>query len=312
MKAVFLDRATFSPTTSLPAPQGITEWQVFERTPYQAEIIIERLQGAHIAITNKVPLTREILSALPDLKLVQITATGLNNIDLEAAKALGITVYNVAGYSSISVAEHTLMMALSLARGLLPYHQQSLDGTWQQDGRFCLTDLPILDLYGKTWGIVGGGAIGQEVAKRAQAFGMKVIFAERQSALPRNEHYVRPEELLQRANIISLHCPLTPETQNWINAERLAHCKQQPLILNMARGGVVDSQAVVDALNAGKIGGYGTDVFVNEPPHDDEPLLSLKHHPRVLFTPHNAWASENAQSALWRILTEQVQQFIQG
>lgn len=311
MKAVFLDRATFSPTTQLPAPAGISEWQVHERTPYDAPSVIARLQGAQIAITNKVPLTREVLSALPELKLVQITATGLNNVDLEAAKALGITVKNVAGYSTQSVAEHTLMLALALARGLLPYHQQSTDGTWQNDGRFCLTELPILDLHGKTWGIVGGGAIGKQVATLARAFGMKVLFAERQSALPRSADYAPLETVLREAHVLSLHCPLTPETENWIRAERLALCEQKPLIINVARGGVVDSQAVVDALNAGKIGGYATDVFVHEPPKNDEPLLAIQNHPRVIFTPHNAWASEHAQSALWRILSTQVQAFIE-
>ena len=168
MKAVFLDRNTFSPTIELPAPTGVTDWQVHDATVNDTATVVSRLQGAQIAITNKVLMTREILAQLPDLRLIQVAATGINNIDAEACKTHGVKLYNVAGYSTTTVPEHTFAMMLAAMRGLLPYHQAVVDGSWQQDGRFCLNELPILDLRGKTLGIVGIGNIGKRVTEIAR------------------------------------------------------------------------------------------------------------------------------------------------
>ena len=275
MKAVFLDRNTFSPSIDLPAPAGVTDWQVHDATPNDTATVVERLRGAQIAISNKVLLTRDIIAQSPDLKLVQVAATGVNNVDADACKDHGVRLANVAGYSTTSVAEHTFAAILAAMRGLVPYHQAVINGDWQRDGRFCLNELPIIDLAGKTLGIVGTGNIGKRVTEIARAFGMNVLWAERRGAAPRSPQYTPFDDVFARADIISLHCPLHDA-----------------------------------ALNAGKLLGYVSDVFPDEPPPADEPLLTLREHPRVLFTPHNAWASVGAQQDLWRILSAQVSAFI--
>ena len=203
-------------------------------------------------------------------------------------------------------------MMLAAMRGLLPYHQAVVDGSWRQDGRFCLNELPILDLRGKTLGIVGVGNIGKRVTEIARVFGMHVLWAERRHATPRSPEYTPFDEVFATSDIITLHCPLNDASHHLINAETLALCERTPLILNMARGPVADAAAVVEALNSGKILGYASDVFAEEPPPADEPLLSLRQHPRVIYTPHNAWASVGAQQELWRILMAQVSAFING
>ena len=203
-------------------------------------------------------------------------------------------------------------MMLAAMRGLLPYHQAVVDGSWRQDGRFCLNELPILDLRGKTLGIVGIGNIGKRVTEIARVFGMNVLWAERRHATPRSPQYTPFDEVFATSDIISLHCPLNDASHHLLNAETLALCARTPLILNMARGPVADAAAVADALNSGKILGYASDVFAEEPPSADDPLLSLRGHPRVIYTPHNAWASVGAQQELWRILMQQVSDFIQN
>ena len=189
MKAVFLDRNTFSPSIDLPAPEGVSDWQVFDATPNDTATVVERLRGAQIAISNKVLLTRDIIAQSPELKLIQVAATGVNNVDAEACKAHGVQLANVAGYSTTSVAEHTFAAILAALRGLIPYHQAVIDGDWQRDGRFCLNELPIIDLAGKTLGIVGTGNIGKRVTEIARAFGMNVLWAERRGAAPRSPQY---------------------------------------------------------------------------------------------------------------------------
>lgn len=309
MKAVFLDRNTFLPTLDLTAPLGITDYTIYDSTPQDDTIIVERCLDAHIIIVNKVVINRAVIEQLPKLKLIQLTATGMNNIDLSACKAHGISVKNVAGYSVNSVPEHTFMLMLTAMRAGLHYHRQATDGTWQADGKFCLIDTPILDLAGRTLGIIGKGAIGQRVGQIASTFGMTVLYAER-AGKPLREGYTAFEDVLAQADVISLHCPLTDDTHHLINDDTIAKMHKQPLIINVARGGIVDSHAVVRGLDDERILGYCTDVFEHEPPHQDEPLLTLKNHPRVFFTPHNAWASHAAQSRLWEILCKQVSDFI--
>ena len=208
MKAVFLDRNTFSPSIDLPAPEGVSDWQVFDATPNDTATVVERLCGAQIAISNKVLLTRDIIAQSPELKLIQVAATGVNNVDAEACKAHGVQLANVAGYSTTSVAEHTFAVILAALRGLIPYHQAVIDGDWQRDGRFCLNELPIIDLAGKTLGLVGVGNIGRRVSEIARAFGMEVLWAERRGAAPRSPDYTPFAEVFAHADIISLHCPL--------------------------------------------------------------------------------------------------------
>ncbi|WP_131669330.1 D-2-hydroxyacid dehydrogenase [Psychrobacter pygoscelis] len=310
MKAVFLDRGTFLDSVDLPAPEGISDYQVFEATPQEDDIIIERCQDADILITNKVKITRSIIEQLPNLKLIQLTATGMNNVDKDACEAQDITVYNVAGYAVKSVPEHTFMLMLNAMRAGLYYHNKVVDGSWQRDGKFCLLDIPLIDLEGKTLGIIGIGTIGKRVSEIAQAFGMNVLWAEHQGREPRDSDYTAFDEVLARSEVISLHCPLTEATEHLINAETLSQMQQQPIIVNAARGAIVDSQALVDAINDEQILGYATDVFEQEPIAEDDPLLSISDHPRVVFSPHNAWGSVAAQEKLWKILSKQVSEFI--
>ncbi|MDO4441686.1 MAG: D-2-hydroxyacid dehydrogenase [Moraxella sp.] len=312
MKAVFLDTSTFSAQTDLSLPASISEYVRYDSTPNDAATIIERCKDADIIITNKVNLTADIIKNLPKLKLIHVTATGINNIDTNACDDKGVAWRNVAGYSTVSVPEHTFMLMLNVMRAAKVYHKQATDGTWQTDGRFCLIGEPIIDLSGKTLGIVGGGNIGQNVARIAKAFGMNVLFAERRNQPPRNDNYTTFEEILAVADVISLHCPLTDQTAHLINKDAIALMKKRPAIINVARGGVVDSHAVAQALAQGQILGYGSDVFEAEPFADDDPLLALKDHPRAFFTPHNAWGSLDAQARLWQILCTQVDEFVKA
>jgi glycerate dehydrogenase len=293
----------------LSVPQGVTQWLVYEST--SPEQLLTHLAGADIAITNKVKIRREHLEQLPQLKFIQLTATGMDNIDTQAAKELGIEVKNVVGYSTESVAEHFFMLMLASLRGLKPYHTAVETGVWQADGRFCLTEPTLLDLHTRTLGIIGVGHIGKAITERAKAFGMRVLWAEREGKDPRNSDYTPFEQVLAQSDVLSLNCPLTPETHHLICERTLAKMQRKPLLINVARGAVVDPQAVYDALQQDKILGFASDVFEQEPPRKDDPLMQLAQHPRVLLTPHVAWASEYALDKLWKKVKEQIEQFIQ-
>lgn len=310
MKAVFLDRSTFLDSIDLPAPEGVTQYQVYDTTPQDDDKILEYCQGADIIITNKVKINRNIIESLPKLKLIQLTATGKNNVDEAACKDNDVTLYNVAGYAIKSVPEHTFMLMLNALRAGLHYHQKVCDGTWQQNGNFCLLDIPLIDLEDKILGIIGVGTIGKRVSEIARAFGMQVLWAEHQGKEPRSCDYTAFDAVLERCDVLSLHCPLTDATEHLINTNTIAKMHNRPLLINAARGGIVDSQAIVDAINNEQIFGYATDVFAQEPIANDDPLLTVADHPRVVFSPHNAWGSVAAQKALWEILSEQVSEFV--
>lgn len=309
MKAVFLDRNTFSATLDLPAPPGVSDWQVYDATRGYAEIVA-RAENADIVLSNKVVLDQAVIAALPRLKLVQVCATGVNNVDVQACAARGIVVQNVAGYSTETVPEHTWMGILAAMRALKHYHASVEDGRWQADGRFTLNDVPVLDVAGKTLAIVGAGSLGQRVGNIAEAFGMRVLWAEHPGREARDARYTRFADALAAADIVALHCPLTQETRHMINAHCIALMTRKPLLVNMARGAVVDGKAVADAVESGALLGYVCDVFAEEPPAADDPLLRIAGHPRVIYTPHNAWASEGAQRRLWQLLSERVAAFI--
>ena len=308
MQAVFLDKGTFSDNVDLPAPTGVTDYITYDDTP--RALIIERCQNADIIITNKVQISAEVIANLPKLKLIQLTATGMNNVDQEACAAHNVTLYNVAGYAVKSVPEHTFMLMLNAMRAGLHYHNKVIDGTWVEDGNFCLLDVPLIDLEDKTLGIIGIGTIGKRVTDIARAFGMTVLWAEHQGRTPRNDDYTAFEDVLACADVISLHCPLNDATKHLINKDTLAKMTKKPLLINVARGGIVDSQALTDAIHSEQILGYGSDVFEQEPIAEDDPLLSLGDHPRVIFSPHNAWGSKSAQETLWQMLSKQVSDFI--
>ncbi|OLF36675.1 D-2-hydroxyacid dehydrogenase [Psychrobacter sp. Cmf 22.2] len=310
MQAVFLDKGTFSDGVDLPAPAGVTDYITYDDTSADISLIIERCQDADIIFTNKVQITADVIANLPKLKLIQLTATGMNNVDQEACKEHNVTLYNVAGYAVKSVPEHTFMLMLNAMRAGIYYHQKVADGTWRDNGNFCLLDVSLVDLEDKTLGIIGVGTIGKRVTEIARAFGMTVLWAEHQGRTPRNDDYTAFEEVLDQSDVISLHCPLNEQTKHLINQNTLAKMSKQPLLVNVARGGIVDSQALAVAVHNEQILGYATDVFEQEPITADDPLLSMSDHPRVIFSPHNAWGSKSAQETLWQILSKQVADFV--
>lgn len=311
MRAVFLDKGTFSDGIDLPAPAGITDYMTYHDTPKDNHVILERCRDADIIITNKVQIDAEVIAQLPNLKLIQLTATGMNNVDQDACDRHHVTLYNVAGYAVKSVPEHTFMLMLNAMRAGIHYHQKVADGTWRDNGNFCLLDIPLIDLEDKTLGIIGVGTIGKRVTEIARAFGMTVLWAEHQGRAPRSADYTAFGDVLAQSDVLSLHCPLTAQTQHLINKDTLAKMTKQPLLVNVARGGIVDSQALATAIHNEQIIGYASDVFEQEPITADDPLLSLSDHPRVIFSPHNAWGSKSAQQTLWQILTKQVSDFIE-
>ena len=310
MQAVFLDKGTFSEGIDLPVPTGVSDYITYDNTSKDTAIIIERCRDADIIITNKVQISADMISQLPKLKLIQLTATGMNNVDQDACNEHGVALYNVAGYAVKSVPEHTFMLMLNAMRAGIHYHQKVSDGTWQAKGDFCLLDIPLIDLEGKTLGIIGIGTIGKRVTEIARAFGMTVLWAEHQGRTPRSDDYTAFDDVLAQADVLSLHCPLTEQTKHLINKDTLAKMTKQPLIVNVARGGIVDSQALTDAINSEQILGYASDVFEQEPIAADDPLLTMSNHPRVIFSPHNAWGSKSAQETLWVMLSKQVADFI--
>lgn len=310
MQAVFLDKGTFSDNVDLPAPSGVSDYVTYNDTPQNNDLIIERCKDADIIFTNKVQISADVIANLPKLKLIQLTATGMNNVDQDACAEHDIALYNVAGYAVKSVPEHTFMLMLTAMRAGIYYHNKAIDGAWADNGNFCLLDIPLVDLEDKTLGIIGVGTIGKRVTDIARAFGMTVLWAEHQGRAPRNDDYTAFDEVLAQSDVISLHCPLNEATEHLINADTLAKMSKKPLLVNVARGGIVDSQALADAIQKEQILGYGSDVFEQEPIVENDPLLAIADHPRVIFSPHNAWGSKSAQETLWQILSTQVSEFI--
>ena len=272
--------------------------------------VIERLQGVSVAISNKALLNAQTLAACPELKLILVAATGTNNVDLEAARARGITVANCQGYGTPSVAQHTLGLLLALATRLVDYNKAVADGQWQQSKQFCLLDFPIVELEGKTLGLFGHGELGSAVAKLAEAFGMRVLIGQ----IPgRPARAGRPalDELLPQVDALTFHCPLTEHTRNFIGARELALLKPGAFVVNTARGGMIDEQALADALRSGHLGGAATDVLSVEPPRDGNPLLAAD-IPRLIITPHSAWGSREARQRIVGQLAQNAEAFFTG
>jgi glycerate dehydrogenase len=285
-----------------------SQWRAHDYT--LSDDVVERIDGASVIISNKVMLDENALRSVPGLKLVCIAATGTNNVDLEAAKALGIPVCNVRGYATPTVSQHALALILALSTRLIDYHQAVRSGRWQQARQFCLLDYPIRELAGKTLGIVGYGELGQAVARLGEALGMKLLIAQRPggSAQPGRTPL---DELLPQVDVLSLHCPLTPETQNLIGAPEFALMKRDAILINTARGGIVDEQALADALRQGRIGGAGIDVLTVEPPVNGNVLLDPD-IPNLIVTPHSAWASRETRQRLVDELVTNIYAFLQG
>jgi glycerate dehydrogenase len=287
------------------------QWVEYEATA-QADIP-GRLAEASIAIVNKRQLTAEIIAGLPELKMVAIAATGYNNVDLDACRSRGIVVSNVRGYARETVPEHVFALLLALSRQIGPYHQSVAAGRWQRSEQFCYFDYPIRDLAGQTLGILGGGVLGQGVARLAAAFGMRVLFGEHKGATGLRDGYVPFAQVIREADAISLHCPLNAATRHLIGAAELATMRPHALLINTARGGLVDEQALADALRGRRIGGAGFDVLSEEPPTDN-PLLApdLLAAGNFILTPHVAWSSREAMQALADQLIDNIEACVAG
>jgi glycerate dehydrogenase len=305
-RIVFLDRCTLRANVQRPA--FAHTWE--EHWTTAPDQVFERLKGATIAVTNKVPLRADVLARLPDLRLVAVAATGVDCVDWAWCHANGKTVCNIRGYAVRAVPEHVMMLALALRRQLPAFQRDLRAGAWQRAEAFCLLDRPIGDLGGATLGIVGAGELGHAVARLGEAFGMEVLLAERRGATPR-EGRVPFEEVLARADVLSLHCPLTPETRGLIGQVELALMKPRAVLINTARGALVDAEALLAALAEGRLGGAGIDVLPEEPPRHGHPLLEAD-LANLIVTPHVAWASASAMQALADQLIGNLEAFVAG
>jgi len=272
--------------------------------------VIERLQGAEVAIVNKVALSEAVFAACPDLRLVLVAATGVNNIDLNAARQRGVSVCNCQGYGTATVAQHTLMLLLALATRLPDYQGAVARGRWQESGQFCLLDFPIVELAGKTLGVLGHGELGSAVAQLAEALGMQVLTGNLPGR-PARADRLDLDALLPRVDALTLHCPLTEQTRNLIGRRQLQQMKPSAFIINTARGGLIDEQALADTLRSGHLGGAATDVLTSEPPSNDNPLLAAD-VPRLIVTPHSAWGSREARQRIVGQLCENAGAFFAG
>lgn len=293
-------------------PAFAHEWVEYPATlPGQ---VVERLRGAAVAITNKVPLDAAAIAALPELKMIAVSATGTNNVDLDACRARGIVVSNIRGYAEHTVPEHVIALLLALSRNLVAWRETLLAGGWQQSSQFCLFDHPIRDLHGATLGLIGSGTLGNGVARLAEAFGMRVLRAERKAAATVRPGYTAFGDVLVQADAISLHCPLTPETTGLIGEAELQAMKPSALLINTARGGIVDEAALIRALTEGWIAGAGFDVITAEPPPAGHPMVdpALLARPNFLLTPHVAWSSRPAMQALADQLIDNIEAFAAG
>jgi glycerate dehydrogenase len=292
MRVVFLDRATLE--AEIRSFKFATQYTEYEGT--ETADILPRLRGAAVAIVNKVPLRAPILEQLPELKLIAVAATGVDNVDVAYCRQRGIAVTNIKDYAVHTVPEHVFALILALRRNLFAYAQDVASGAWSRSSQFCLRTHAIGDLHGATLGIMGAGAIGRATASLGAAFGMRVLFAARGSSAPAQDR-VPLDELLRQSDVISLHCPLLPETRNLIDIHALRKMKRSALLINTARGGLVDEAALLQALDEGLIGGAGCDVLRVEPPRDGNPLLDAR-RTNLIVTPHIAWASDQAMQSL--------------
>ncbi|VTY10756.1 Glycerate dehydrogenase [Neisseria subflava] len=277
----------------------------------EAHETLERIRGADIVITNKVVISAQAFAENPQLKLVAVTATGVNNVDVEAAKQNGTAVCNIRAYGNESVAEHAFMMMITLMRNLPAYQRDVAAGLWENSPFFCHLGAPMRDLNGKTLAIFGRGNIGKTLATYAQAFKMNVVFAEHKHAQSVRYGYVSFDEAIRSADVVSLNCPLTPQTANMIGEAELQQMKPGAILINCGRGGLVDEAALVAALKYGQIGGAGFDVLTQEPPRDGNPLLKAR-LPNLIVTPHIAWASQEAANRLFDILVDNINRFVAG
>ncbi|ERD99965.1 D-2-hydroxyacid dehydrogenase [Pseudogulbenkiania ferrooxidans] len=304
---VFLDR------DSLPVPVPVFGFPVHYREypATAADQVAAHAAEADVVISNKVPLSRETIAQLPNLKLIAIAATGYNHVDLDACRERGIAVCNIRHYGDHTVAEHAFLLMMALMKNLPAYQRDVAAGVWSQSRQFCHFGAPIREMRGAVLAIVGSGGIGGRLAEMARAFGMEVFFAERKGAAEAREGRVLFSEALARADVVSLHCPLTDETRGMIAQPELMAMKPGAILINTARGGLVDEAGLVAALKYGQLGGAGFDVLSSEPPSPDNPLLKAR-LPNLIVTPHVGWASGEAMSRLAAQLVANIEAFARG
>ena len=310
MKICILDGYSLNPGDLDWSPvERLGDVTLFDRTP--ADKIVERAADADIVLTNKVPFSADTLRQLPRLRFICVLATGYNIIDTEAAARQGVMVANIPAYSTMSVAQMAFAHILNITNHVASYAREVADGKWTNCPDFCFWDSALTELAGKTMGIVGLGNTGMATARIAVAMGMKVVAMTSKSAdtLPEGITPAPLDDVLASADVVSLHCPLTPSTRHLINAASIAKMKPSAILINTGRGPLVDEQAVADALNGGRLAAFGADVLSQEPPRGDNPLLSARN---CFLTPHIAWATLEARTRLMSTATENVRQFIAG
>lgn len=310
MKICILDGYTLNPGDLDWSPvERLGDVTLFDRTP--ADKIVERAADADIVLTNKVPFSADTLRQLPRLRFICVLATGYNIIDTEAAARQGVVVANIPAYSTMSVAQMAFAHILNITNHVASYAREVADGKWTNCPDFCFWDSALTELAGKTMGIVGLGNTGMATARIAVALGMKVVALTSKSAdtLPEGITPAPLDDVLASADVVSLHCPLTPSTRHLINAASIAKMKPSAILINTGRGPLVDEQAVADALNGGRLAAFGADVLSQEPPRGDNPMLSARN---CFLTPHIAWATLEARTRLMSTATENVRQFIAG
>ncbi|WP_417248964.1 D-2-hydroxyacid dehydrogenase [Celeribacter sp.] len=310
MKIVFLDRATLAESVALRRPAFDHTWTDYAQTA--PDQVLERLGEADIAVVNKVKLPRDILCALPKLKMIAVTATGTDNVDLDTCRERGIEVRNVAGYAKDTVAEHTFALILALRRAIPGYMADVAKGAWQASGQFCIHTHPIKELRGSRIAIVGSGAIGQAVANIARAFGMKVAFTGRKGATQVPEGRMPFEEALGWCDVLTLHCPLEHSNVGLLGRAEFEKMDRAPIVINTARGGLIVEDDLAAALREGLISGAGVDAASAEPPAADHPFMTLLDRPDFILTPHVAWAGEAAMQTVADSVIASIEAFVEA
>jgi glycerate dehydrogenase len=311
MKIVVLDSYTLNPgDLSWDGLDNLGELFLYDRT--SVDKILERSAGAEVILTNKTPLTEAIINSLPNLKYIGVLATGYNVVDTAAAKKQNIIVTNVPAYSTMSVAQLTFALLLELCNHVQKQSDSVMNGKWAQSADFSYSDFPLMELAGKTFGVIGFGTIGKKVADIATVFGMNIIASSRHQtdqSERKNFRWAEINEVLEHSDVVSIHCPLTPETKGLINEESLRRMKRSAFLINTSRGPIVVEQDLADALNNDTIAGAGLDVLSSEPPLKDNPLFKAKN---CLITPHIAWATKEARIRLMDVAVNNVAAFING
>jgi glycerate dehydrogenase len=306
-RVVFLDRASLK--ANVRQPRSAERYVEHEKTA--PEEIVARLADATVAIVNKVPLRADTLRELPQLKMIAVAATGYDVIDVPYCKEHGIAVANIRNYAVHTVPEHAFALILALRRNLLAYREDVENGVWNRSEQFCFFTHDIGDLHGSTLGIIGEGAIGQATAAIGRAFGMRVLFADHPPPKMPDVTFTPLDDVLAESDVISLHCPLIPSTRNLIGLEAFRKMKRNSLLINTARGGLVDEAALLQALDEGLIAGAGFDVLTTEPPRNGHPLLDVR-RPNFILTPHIAWASDGAMQFLADQLIDNIDLWAEG